>query len=75
MNNDTLTRMNTLANGFANERVSGVLDDIEMTLNPSTLPLWNRTAAEKVIGKMLATAYAKGYADRVEEITPRRLIF
>lgn len=75
MNKETLQKMNTLANGFAAERVQSVLSEIESTLEPKDKPLWNRSLAQKALGKALAIAYSKGYADCAENIGPRRLIF
>lgn len=72
----TLEKMSMLANGFANQRVAEELDRIEEIMKASDgLIKYSRRSVEKEVGRLLATAYAKGYADAAENIDVKRLIF
>lgn len=76
MDNQTLTKMNALANAFANERIPSLLTELEEKIKTSDGGFsWSRPSVEKALGKILATSYAKGYADAVENVGIRRLIF
>jgi len=73
MNKDELKRMHTLCNGFANERQKEFTDQLctaceEMDNNEPF-----RDAVRKIIGRALATAYAKGFGDCHEAIKPKKL--
>lgn len=65
-----LQKMNRLANGFASERVDLQLEEISGLLEASDKP-----SLKKAIGRMLAVAYSKGYADAVENLDVKKLIF
>jgi len=74
-----LKKMNALANGFANERIEKALSDIESILDSEDISgirekLWCRVTARKTLGRLLATAYSKGYADCYENVKVSRLI-
>lgn len=72
----TIEKMNLFANGFASERVEQELDKIEAAIKGSNGGfVYSRAQIKKDIGRMLATAYVKGYADAHENIDVKRLIF
>lgn len=72
----TLQTMNTLANGYANERVEAELDALEALMKGSNNNIvYSREAIKKHIGKLLAIGYSKGYADCFDRIGPQTLIF
>jgi len=76
INDRELEKMNALANGFANERIDKTIDAIEEKIKASDGNfIYSRMQVQKEIGKMLAIAYSKGYADCFENINVKRLIF
>lgn len=74
LDDKTLKTMNTLANGFARERVGTSSEILEHAYAQDEAGN-DHELFRKEIGKLLATAYSKGYADCYEYIGPRKLIF
>lgn len=73
---ESLKKMNVLANGFANERVDKELDALEKVMQvEGGAIIYSRSDFKKEIGRLLAVAYAKGYADCSENKDVKRLIF
>lgn len=72
---NTVKMMHKLANGFAQERVDKEIALLEDRLKGTEgRTTYSREQIKKEIGRMLATAYAKGYADCYERKEQRRLL-
>lgn len=75
MTTDEKIKLNKLANGFASERgqdfFKEVTDNIDLVDGAGT----DIAKIKQTIGKALAIAYAKGYADCFDRIEPRKSIF
>lgn len=66
--------MHKLANGFARERIDGVLDALETKMkNTSGQVVFSREQIKAELGKYLAIAYVKGYGDCYERVETRSL--
>lgn len=77
-----LRSVGKLAGGFVDERINGIMDEIEARLGPpqidtndekTRLIYYDRDTVMGVVGRMLGTAYFKGYADAKEGIQPKSL--
>lgn len=69
-----LESMNIMANGFATERVEGVMNAIENKMKTiEGRVIYSRDSIKGEVGKMLATAYIKGFADAKEGVQPRKI--
>jgi hypothetical protein len=68
-----LKKMNTLCNGFANERVDSFVDELDELLNGTTDSDLLDGPIKKLLGKIIAISYAKGYGDCYENKGPSRL--
>jgi predicted DNA-binding protein len=69
-------KMHKLANAYANDETDQKLDQLEAKMkNSEGTFTYSREAIKKTIGQMLAIAYAKGYADSVENVELVRMIF
>ena len=70
----TLKSMHTMANGFAAERIDGVIDAIEEKMKSSDGKIiFSREQIKAELGKYLAIAYVKGYGDCHERKETRSL--
>jgi len=74
MDVQTQKDLHVLANSFAEERLSEEKAKLYKSLSDAEDGVGN-IAIEKELGRILATAYAKGFADGHDRVGPRTLIF
>lgn len=79
-----LAQVGKLAGGFVDERIDGILNEIEDRLkkeppidtkNREGHIFYDRDTVKGVVGRMLGVAYFKGHADAKEGILPRSSLF
>lgn len=76
MNDREMINLKTLTNAYATAKIKPLLDELEVAMKSSSgNVVYTRAAADKIIGKFIALAYAQGYKDHADKIEPKRNIF
>lgn len=75
MTEDEMINLKILCNSFASEYVKSAKMEIEgLIRSEDGTAVFDNNSAEKLIGKFLALAYSKGYADCYDKVKPKRNI-
>ncbi len=76
MDEKMMRKMHDLCNAHARANVHKWLDELEARMKSTDGNfIYSRAAVENCIGRIIATSFATGYADAVENKDVRKLIF